>query len=77
MRRDCERDLIDEERGSLFGTFESRKKSASQMCDNRIHDAGRAVEIGNGRTARIVSKPVEDSLWNIEGQGFVRAGNIR
>jgi hypothetical protein len=29
MRRDGERDLIDEERGSLFGTFESRKKSAS------------------------------------------------
>jgi hypothetical protein len=47
------------------------------MCDNRIHDAGRAVEIGNGRIARIVSKPVEDSLWNIEGQGFVRAGDIR
>jgi hypothetical protein len=36
MRHDCERDLIDEQRGSLFGTFEIRKKSASQTCDKRI-----------------------------------------
>ena len=76
MRHDCERDLIDKERGSLFGTFESRKKSGSQMRDDGIDDARRAVEIGNRRPAGFVSKPIEDGSWNIERQRLVRAGHI-
>ena len=49
MCRERERDLIDKQRASFVGAVESREQSGSQMRDDGIDDAGRAVEIGNRR----------------------------